>query len=201
MCIRDSAWAPGVLEPKIALAWLQSIGPGYSALVYLSAYLVLSTCLVPAIALHIVAGVAFGLPEGLLLALAGANVASNVHFILGRAIGRERLGAWLRRRGHDRALEGTSLAAIAASRVIPLPFLAVNLSWGASGVPWRSFLLGSGLGMIAPVAAHTVLASQLYEGVEGARLQAFAWAAGAGVLLAALAGVPRVLRNRQRPRP
>src|SRR5262245_57261979 len=90
-------WAPSALEPQVAIAWLRSLGPA-SVLAYVAGYLVLTTLAVPAFACHIVAGVTFGLPAGLAIAMVAAQLASNAQFWLGRALGAARVSAWLQRR-------------------------------------------------------------------------------------------------------
>src|SRR5438046_2199694 len=71
----------------------------------------------------------------------------------------------------------------------------LGLCCGAAGMKWRRCFVVSGLGVIPPTAAHTFFASALYEGVEGAKVRALAWAAAAGLVLVGLAWFAR-RRNR-----
>jgi hypothetical protein len=96
-----------------------------------------------------------------------------------------------------------SVAALVVLRTLPSPFLAVNVGCGAAGVPWRTFVIGSGLGLVSITAAHTFFAAQLYAGVEGASLTALLWAMAGGAVIVGLALVPKLLKrgNRGPPAP
>jgi len=190
-------WTPYVLEPRSALQSLRAMGESSQVLVFALAYLVLTTCAVPAALMNVVAGVAFGFWRGVLLAFVCANIVSNLQFWLGRAVGAERIAAWLERKGFSRYHESNEISSLVLLRAIPSPVLAVNMGCGAAGVKWRHFVLGSGLGLVAPSIVHTLFASQVYQGVEGAKLSSFLWAAGAGLCVVALSLVPRWLRNRK----
>jgi uncharacterized membrane protein YdjX (TVP38/TMEM64 family) len=196
-------FAPEVLEPKAAVAALRQAGEGWGGGLYVAAYIVLSTLAVPAVAMHVVAGVTFGFGKGALLCVLASNLASNLHFGLGRLMGPERVGAWLKKRGFKlERIENQSVTAFVLLRMIPFPFIAVNVACGAAPTRWRNFLIGSGLGLVGSASAQVFFAAQLYEGVQGAQLKALGWAAAAGALLVVLTLVPRWLygrRNRQPP--
>lgn len=190
-------WAPSALEPDAALAWLRGMSPLTQVGAYLLAYVVLTTLAVPAFLLAIVAGIAFGLPWGLLLCYFGANVASNLHFFIGRALGAERIGAWLEKKGMQQRFDKNTITAMLLLRAVPAPFLVANMSAGAAGVRWHIFLLGSGLGLIPQTTAFSVLAAQVYAGVEGAKTTALLWGLGGVALLLAFTVVGRrLVRNR-----
>lgn len=192
---------PGVLDPRAALAWLQTRSFAEQLGAYVLAYTVLTTLAVPALAFHMVAGVAFGIERGILIALIGANLASNLHFGIGRVIGAERLQAWLEKKGVARHLHRHGIVSVMLLRAFPLPFVAVNAGLGASGLAWHHFAIGSGLGLVAATTVQTIFGAQLYEGVEGARLQALGWAVAAGLGLVGLALFGTWLRNRRAPAP
>lgn len=194
-------WAPVAFEPRAAIEWLTAMSPLAQVAAFVAAYAVLTTVAVPAFVLHVAAGVAFGFERGLPIALLAANLASNAQFFVGRWLGSERLSAWLERKGFRRRFEENSIAAIVVLRTIPSPFLAVNVGCGAAGVPWRTFVVGSGLGLISVTTAHVFFAAQLYAGVEGAKVEALGWAVLGGAVVVAFAVVPKWLRNRKAPRP
>ena len=117
-------WAPFALEPKPAIDWLRAIDPAAQVGAFVLAYGVLTTLAVPAFVLHIASAIAFGFERGLAIALLAANVASNLQFFVGRAIGSERLHAWLEQRGMKPSFAASSIAALVVLRTIPTPFLA-----------------------------------------------------------------------------
>lgn len=81
-----------------------------------------------------------------IVAAIGAAVGDNIAFALGGRLGTARW-SWMRRPrvvaafGHARhALEHRSAALILGARYIPVGRVAVNMSAGALGFPWRRFL-------------------------------------------------------------
>jgi uncharacterized membrane protein YdjX (TVP38/TMEM64 family) len=195
-------WAPSLLEADSALAWLRGMSPLAQVGAYLVAYLVLTTLAVPAFLLAIVAGIGFGLPWGLVMAYLGANLASNLQFFIGRGLGAERIGTWLAQKGFDQRLDKNTVLAMLLLRAVPLPFLAANMGAGAWGVRWRTFLFGSGLGLIPQTTAFSLLAAQVHAGVEGAKTTAILWGVGGVSLLLGFTVISRrVLRNRAAPPP
>lgn len=194
-------WAPFVLEPQPALDWLRGMSLGAQVLAYLLAYAALTTVAVPAFVLAIVSGIAFGLPWGPAITFLAANVASNLHFLLGRALGAERIGPWLEKRGMSQRFDKNSIAAMLLVRAVPSPFLLANLACGAAGVRWSTFFFGSGLGLIPQTVAFTFFAAQVYAGVEGAKTTALLWALGGIGVMFLVTVVARRLRNRASPEP
>src|SRR5262249_53872951 len=143
-------WLPDTaFDPRAAVAWLRGLGAPAAA-VFVAGDIVLSTFAVPAFAFHITAGVVFGMPGGFCSALLRAPLASNLQFVIGRALGAERVSAWLARRGWAHHFERDTVLGLFVLRVLPTPFIGVNVGCGASGMKWRKFLIGSGLGLIPP---------------------------------------------------
>ena len=84
-------------------------------------------------------------PLGLVAAV-GATIGDNIAFVLGRRLGTTRW-SWMRRPriasafDHaERALAQRSAALILGARYIPVGRVAVNMSAGALGFPWRRFV-------------------------------------------------------------
>lgn len=80
-----------------------------------------------------------------LVAAAGATIGDNIAFAIGRGLGTDRF-RWMRnprvRRAFDHAaaaLDRRSGALILGARYIPVGRVAVNMSAGALGFPWRRF--------------------------------------------------------------
>ncbi len=144
------------------------------------------------------------IPLGLIAAL-GAAIGDNIAFGLGRRLGTTRW-AWMRRPrvasafAHaERALEQRSAALILGARYIPVGRVAVNMSAGALGFPWRRFL------PLSVVAGTSWSALSLTIG-----LLAGSWvkeqplvSAGIGIVVALVIGliVDRVTAARRRRAP
>ena len=86
---------------------------------------------------------------------AAAAIGDNIAFAVGRSVGVERFG-WMRRprvqRAFDdarQALETRSASLILGARYIPVGRVAVNMSAGALGFPWRRFVPLSMVGAMA----------------------------------------------------
>ena len=96
------------------------------------------------------------------------------------------------------------LWSMVAVRQLPLPFVAVNVSAGASPVRWVHFALGSGLGALGPTIVYTYFATSLIDGVEGAKKEAVVKALLAGAAIVLIAVGPKVVvwwRKRQATSP
>ncbi|WP_136030180.1 DedA family protein [Microbacterium sp. PF5] len=81
-----------------------------------------------------------------LVAAVGATIGDNLAFLIGRRLGTSRF-AWMRRPRvvtafayAQRALDRRSATLILGARYIPVGRVAVNMSAGALGFPWRRFL-------------------------------------------------------------
>jgi len=127
------------------------------------------------------------------LALFGATLSAVTYYGLGRLLGRD-VVARLAPPRVQRALERTSLESIVAIRVLPiLPFTLVNMTCGAFGVPFRTFLLGTVIGMAPGVLGMTFLGDRLLSVIKNPS------PASIGALIAvvvALVVVAQLLRRR-----
>ncbi len=107
-----------------------------------------------------VAGLAFGLVDGVLLVLPGAVLGALAAFGLGRWLGRDaverltgtrvaRVDALLARRG---------FVAILVSRLVPvLPFTGINYAAGLTAIRLRDFVLGTAIGIVPGTVAYVAL--------------------------------------------
>ncbi|CAH0141848.1 putative membrane protein Rv2637 [Microbacterium oxydans] len=103
------------------------------------------TVLVAAAAVATSAGGANLVLLGVIAAI-GAAIGDNIAFLIGRSVGTTRF-AWMRRRrvvaaftAAQRSLEHRSAVLILGARYIPVGRVAVNMSAGALGFPWRRFV-------------------------------------------------------------
>jgi uncharacterized membrane protein YdjX (TVP38/TMEM64 family) len=126
----------------------------------------------PAVAFMISAGVTWGFWPGWAFVWLAANVWAHVHFLVGRWVAGDALKRWIERRGATWLLlelaHGGGLTTIMV-RQLPLPFSLVNMTAGASPLPWHQWAWGNALGLIPNCLIYTQLAAALAEGAAGAR--------------------------------
>ncbi len=181
-------------EPKVMVARLRELGahPASVAL-FVLAYGVGTSALLPAVGFAIVSAVVWGYFPGMAVSLLALNIVSNVQFLVGRWLGRERVEAWLVKRGWSAAvLRETGVSTMVAVRQLPLPFLAVNVAAGVSPLKWWHFAVGSAIGAIPPTVVYTWFATALLDGVEGARTEALLKALAGGAMMVPIALAPRL---------
>jgi phospholipase D1/2 len=165
---------------------------------YIGLFVVASGVLAPAIVFFAVAGAAWGPGAGLSIGFVAVNLAANAQFALGRLLGRDAVNAWLERRGWHRLkneLQARGALSVVMVRQLPLPFVGVNVGFGASAVGWRQFAVGNALGVLPNLSIYTLLASTLANGGEGRATQYALVAAGAVVLLSLVLRWVAVRRN------
>lgn len=153
------------------------------------------------------AAVAASTGEGNLLLLGavaaiGAAIGDNIAFVIGRGLGTTRF-AWMRRPRvasafayAQRALDRRSATLILGARYIPVGRVAVNMTAGALGFPWRRFL---------PLSLIAGLSWSIFSLAIG--LLAGAWikdqpllSAGLGIVIALVIGfvIDRIAAARRR---
>jgi len=139
---------------------------------------------------------------GFVCAAIGTMLAATVTFSLGRTIGRRPLRRWLGRRAQmlERRLERRGIVAVALIRKVPIvPFTLVNMLIGASGVPYRDFIIGTAIGMLPGIATFAIVggrAAELWRNPTPANIGL----AAAAVLLwiAVVLGLQRAMNRRTR---
>lgn len=188
------------LELSALVALLHEAGASPWALAgNVAIYLLGTTLFVPSVVFHVAAGAALGFERAVGLNFLLANLASNLHFFAGRALGGGRVAPWLAQRGWTRvhaAVQGADGLTMVIVRQLPLPFLGVNLAAGTTPMRWRGFLLGNAVGLLPQVLIYTYFASAIAAGAEGARRDALIQGGLAGAGLIALGVGGRVLAAR-----
>jgi uncharacterized membrane protein YdjX (TVP38/TMEM64 family) len=123
---------------------------------------------VPLSLLVLLAVLAFGGLQGVLMALAGGSLTGIITFGLGRWLGRDAVAQWLERYQGSKLkaihglVERRGLLAVIAVRLVPAaPFAVVNLLLALTPVRWSHFLLGNVLGMTPMCLATAWLAPQI----------------------------------------
>lgn len=120
----------------------------------------------PVLVLIAATAAALGPWLGFVTAIAGVLLSAFILFVIGRALGRQRLQQLLGRRSariQDRVV-GKGILAVVVIRMIPIaPFSVVNVVAGASTLPLRDFLVGTLLGMTPGILAMAVLGAQIAD--------------------------------------
>ena len=107
-----------------------------------------------------VAGLVFGLVDGVLLVLPGAMLGALAAFGLGRWLGREAVERFTGTRVArvDALLARRGLVAILVSRLVPvLPFTGINYAAGLTAIRLRDFVLGTAIGIVPGTVAYVAL--------------------------------------------
>jgi uncharacterized membrane protein YdjX (TVP38/TMEM64 family) len=186
-------------DPRAALALLRSLqAQGWALPAFLLLYALLTTALVPAALLHMVAGAAWGLSGGLAVNVLACNGVACLQFLVARVLGRGRFARLLQRSrlaAFDNVAAREGLRVAISVRAIPFPFVAVNAAGGLSSLRLRDFALGTLIGTLPLIAIYTALADSLVAGVAGAQRRAFLQVLGAGLLLLAATYGPRLWRR------
>lgn len=139
--------------------WLDSLGaPGWAALLVGLALATLAP--VPRTALSVLAGVLAGFWGGLALALGSGVLGALAGFALARWLGRDTVTrlAGPRLARADALLSERGTLAVLTGRLIPVtPFTLVSYAGGLSGIPLRSYLVGSTVGLVPGTLLHVTI--------------------------------------------
>lgn len=127
------------------------------------------------------------------MALSGALLSSVIFYGVGRAAGKDVVARFAPKRVVD-AVEGAGLDAIIAVRLLPvLPFTFVNLCCGAFNVRFRTFVMGTVIGMSPGILAMTFLGERVLAVIRHPTPEALAMLLGVVVVVV---GVAAVIRRR-----
>ncbi|MBA3310937.1 MAG: TVP38/TMEM64 family protein [Nocardioidaceae bacterium] len=164
---------------------------------FVGLYAVVTLAPVPKNVLSAVAGLLFGLVEGVLLVLSAAMLGALVAFGLGRVLGRaavERFAS-VRVKEVDALLARRGLMAVVTVRLVPVvPFTAINYAAGLTNLRLRDYTFGTALGIIPGTVAYVTL------GTYGSTPGAWPFIVSASALVALSVGGMLVGRRRRSPR-
>jgi uncharacterized membrane protein YdjX (TVP38/TMEM64 family) len=198
------AWKLGYFELDKRRQLVETVGrmrglPG-AELVYVVAFAIVITIVLPAWIASLVGGAMFGVWKGAVLAWIGALLGTIITHLLARHVARAPMRKLfgehrlLRRlREHDDVMELLRL------RIMPVaPFAVLDYVAGVAGVSLRRLLLATMLGVIPSVIAYTYVGAELIRGLvsRSEASHTALWIAGGvtiGMLL--LSVVPGLLRR------
>lgn len=168
---------------------------GWAApVVFVGLYAALTLAPVPKNVMSAVAGLLFGIVQGVLLVLAAALLGALAAFALGRVLGRglvERLASH-RVQDVDALLTRNGLRAVILVRLVPVvPFTAVNYAAGLTGVRLLHYTIGTALGIVPGTVAYVTL------GTYGTTPGAWPFLASAATLVVLSVGGVLMARRRR----
>ena len=181
---------------RALLADLRAAHAFQFAAVFVLAYIVQTTFSLPGAAiLSLAAGAIFGVLQGTLFVVAGATIGAILAFLVSRTLLRD----WVVRKfggrmeGIDRGLRENGLSYLLFLRLVPaFPFFLVNLACGVTGLPLRTYALGTLFG-IMPGSLVFVNAGASLAAVESVRQVVSPRVLGSFALLGLFALLPKII--------
>jgi uncharacterized membrane protein YdjX (TVP38/TMEM64 family) len=149
----------GVPDADVLRAQVAGLGP-VAPVVFVLLYAAVTLLPLPKNVITAVAGLLFGLVDGVLLVLPGAMLGALAAFGLGRWLGRDAVERFTGTRVArvDALLARRGLVAILVSRLVPvLPFTGINYAAGLTAIRLRDFVLGTAIGIVPGTVAYVAL--------------------------------------------
>lgn len=117
---------------------------------------------VPGSVLTLATGFVLGVGWGTLVVSIGSTVGAIAAFLVGRALGRERVKRRIadrpRFRAVDAAVEREGIKVVVLTRLSPLfPYNVQNYAYAMTGIGFRDFVLGSWIGMLPGTVLYVYL--------------------------------------------
>ena len=181
---------------RVQLMELRTAHAVLSAAVFILIYVVQTAFSLPGAAiLSLAAGAIFGVLRGTLFVVSGATVGAILAFLGSRTLLRD----WVVRKfgtrmeGIDRGLRENGLSYLLFLRLVPaFPFFLVNLACGVTGLPLRTYALGTLVGII-PGSLVFVNAGASLAAIETVRQVASPRVLGSFALLGLFALLPTII--------
>jgi uncharacterized membrane protein YdjX (TVP38/TMEM64 family) len=172
--------------------------PWWSPVAFVVAYAALAGLGFSGLVLTLAGGVVFGFERGVVLNTIGANLGANAAYALARILGKDAvaalLGARFARIQHFAQTGG--FLWLLRLRLIPVvPFNLLNLAAGLAGMPWRTFVAATALGILPGTVIDTFFADAIVTGSGEASHAAFTRLLVAGGLLLLLTFAPTIARR------
>ena len=132
--------------------WIDSLGH-WAPIAFIIIYIVASVILAPCSLLTIASGFIFGVVWGTVWVSVGSVLGASTAFLVGRYFAR----SWVERKtadnknfkAVDKAIERGGLKIVTLIRLSPLfPYNLLNYFFGVTKVPFRTYVLGSWIGML-----------------------------------------------------
>ena len=167
------------------------------ATVFVLIYIVQTAFSLPGAAiLSLAAGAIFGVLQGTLYVVSGATIGAVLAFLVSRTLLRDWVAKKFggRMEGIDRGLRESGLSYLLFLRLIPaFPFFLVNLACGVTGLPLRTYALGTLFG-IMPGSLVFVNAGASLAAIERVSQVASPRVLGSFALLGLFALLPTIIK-------
>jgi uncharacterized membrane protein YdjX (TVP38/TMEM64 family) len=189
------------LQPERLLADLETLrGFWWSPLALLGLYLVISPLGLPVSPLLISGSVIFGAVWGSLYNYLGLMLGALVSFLLGRLLGRDLVLHLLgdRLKKVEKRIARRGFWPLVQLRLLPLPFVVLNVGAALSGISLPTFLGSTAIGLLPTTIIYTYFWSSLATSVSGARQEMVIRLVVAISLLFGLTMLPGLIRRRLR---
>ncbi len=167
------------------------------AVVFVLVYVVQTAFSLPGAAvLSLAAGAIFGVLQGLLFVVVGATIGAILAFLVSRTLLRDWVEGKFGSRigGIDRGLRENGLSYLLFLRLVPaFPFFLVNLACGVTGMPLRTYAVGTLFGIV-PGSLVFVNAGASLAAIERVSQVAGPRVLGSFALLGLFALLPTILK-------
>lgn len=135
-------------------------------------YVALTVLLVPGSVLTLIAGGVFGLWQGLIVVIIGANAGALCSFLLARTFLRDKVSTWAaenpRFASLDRAIEREGFKVVLLSRLSPVfPFTLLNYLLGLTSVRVSSYVIANLIGMLPGTFLYVYLGATAQQALTG----------------------------------
>lgn len=177
--------------------WIRGTGT-LAPLVYIAVYIIAVVAALPALPFTVAGAALFGSLTGVIVVSIASTAGAALAFLIARYAARERI---IRRfSGHEtfRKLDGMTkehgAVVVAITRLVPLfPFNLLNYGFGLTGIPFRTYLLGSWFCMLPGTVLYVVGFDALISGLSRGEIPwpLIAVAAAAAVILVFLVKIAR----------
>jgi uncharacterized membrane protein YdjX (TVP38/TMEM64 family) len=148
-----------------ALTWSRELG-GWGAPMVAALFVPASVFMLPGSPIGIATGFAFDFPIALASVVLFSNLGAQAAFVIGRWLFRDSISSWVaanpKRQAVERAVSSQGFRVVFLLRLSPLiPFNALNYALSVSRVKFRSYALGTFLGMLPGSLLFVSVASAL----------------------------------------
>lgn len=182
---------------RARLEELQAAHTVLFAAVFVAIYVLQTAFSLPGAAiLSLAAGAVFGVVQGTFYVVAGATAGAVLAFLVSRTLLRDwavaKFGA--RMAGIDRGLRESGLSYLLFLRLVPaFPFFLVNLACGVTGIPLRTYALGTLVGILPGTFVYVNAGASL-AAVESVSQVAGPRVLGSFALLGLFALLPTIVK-------
>jgi uncharacterized membrane protein YdjX (TVP38/TMEM64 family) len=170
---------------------------------YVAVYILAATVGLPTTPLSIIGGAIFGAVRGMAFGWIAEMVATVTSYTLARSIGQRPVRRFLGRHHLlERIKKRSDFSTLLRLRVLPLaPFAVLDYVAGLAGVPIRTLLLATAVGILPSIVGYTYAGAELAIGLEQtgvARLRSLWVAAALTTIMICISLAPAVIRRFRR---